>query len=110
MTPQERALFSELTIGPTFKHLMKALNEMTPEERHKISEDAVAQLRRGGGWSQGEMAQWGERGEEIFNKVAAEGLRSYYEEGSAETKLDFAPVLEEMQELLQNPRARWKRK
>lgn len=110
MTSQERVLFTELTIGPTFDHLMKALNEMSPEERRKIADEALARLRRGDAWSGPEADQWGERGEEILSKVASEGLRSYYEEGNAGTKLDLAPVLEEMQELLQNPRHRWKPK
>lgn len=110
MTPKERVLFTELTIGPTFNHLMKALNEMKPEQRRRIAEESITRLRKMGGWSERESSDWGERGEEIFSKVASEGLRAYYEEGNAETKLDLAPVLEEMQELLQNPHARWKQK
>lgn len=110
LTPAERVLFTELTIGPAFQHLMKALNEMTSEERRKIAADATAQLRKAGGWTPRDATEWGERGEEILSKVAAEGLRAYYEEGSASTKLDLAPVLEEMQDLLQNPHRKWKRK
>lgn len=109
LTPRERVLFTELTIGPAFHHLMKALNEMTSEERRKIAQDAIAQLRKAGGWSPGDAKEWGDRGEEIVSKVAAEGLRAYYEEGSASTKLDLAPVLEEMQDLMQNPHRKWKR-
>lgn len=110
LTPPERVLFVELTVGPAFHHLMKALNEMEPEERRRIAADAAAQLRKAGGWSPREDSEWGERGPEIFSKIAEEGLRAYYEEGNAATKLDLAPVLEEMQDLLQNPHRRWKRK
>jgi len=109
MTPAEQALFTKLTIGPTFDHLMQALNEMEPEERKQIAADAVERLREDGNWTERESAEWGERGGEIFEKVTSEGLRAYYEEANADTKLDLAPVLEEMQHRLQNPRRKWKR-
>lgn len=110
LRPGERALFIELTIGATFTHLMKALNEMSPEERKEIADRTIGNIRENGGFSEGEAQLWQEQGPELFEKVVNEGLRSYYEDASASTKLDFAPVLEAMQTSLQSPRGRWKGK
>lgn len=109
LTPAERALMVELTMGTFFDNMMKAFNKMEPEERKRVAEDTIAQLKKGDQMRPGEAEQLEERGVEMFEKVMSEGLRSYYQEASAETKIDFAPVLEEMQTVMQDPRRRWKR-
>lgn len=110
LRPQERGLFVELTIGPTFTHLMNAFNEMTREERQKIAQNAIDQISRNGAVPPEEARLWEEQGTELFEKVVGEGLQAYYQEANADTKLDFAPVLEAMQASLQSPRGRWKDK
>jgi hypothetical protein len=110
LAPAERALFIELTIGPTFSHLMTAFNEMPAEERRRIAERTLANLKESGSISPGDARAWEEQGPELFEKVVGEGLRAYYEDASAETKLDFAPVLETLQKTLQSPRGKWKPK
>jgi len=110
LAPAERALFIELTIGPTFTHLMTAYNEMPAEERRRIAERTLANLNESGTLSDGDARAWEEQGPELFEKVVGEGLRAYYEDASAETKLDFAPVLESLQKTLQSPRGKWKSK
>jgi hypothetical protein len=36
--------------------------------------------------------------EQVFENVVEKGLGAYYEEASAETKMDLAPLMEEMQQ------------
>jgi len=38
-----------------------------------------------------------ERDPEIVEKIAEAGFKAYYTEASAETKIDLAPLMEEMQ-------------
>lgn len=110
MRPEERALFVELTIGPTFSHLMASFNQMSREERRGIASNAIERLRKEGAVPPEEARLWEEQGPEVLEKVVSQGLRSYYQEASADTKLDFAPVLEAMQRVLQSPRGQWKQK
>ena len=43
---------------------------------------------------------------EVYNRIVNEGLEAYYREASAETKRDLAPLMEEMQRQMQDPRKR----
>jgi hypothetical protein len=36
--------------------------------------------------------------EKVFENVVEKGLGAYYEEATAETKMDLAPLMEEMQQ------------
>ena len=103
MKPEERVEFTKLTIGPTFDHLMKALNEMEPEERKRLTRRALDSLRDSDGPPRGDR-DLGENGEELLEKVTSEGMRAYYEQASAETKVDLAPVLEQIQDQMQHVR------
>ncbi len=109
MQPGEFALFVELTAGPHFTKVMQAFNEMDAEERQRIAQETVRQLKEGERMGPRQTERLEAEGVEIFEKVASEGLRAYYQEASAETKIDLAPVLEQMQEVMQNPRRKWKR-
>jgi hypothetical protein len=40
--------------------------------------------------------------DENMQKIVDQGLKSFYSEASAETKMDLAPVIEQMQRNLQN--------
>jgi hypothetical protein len=42
----------------------------------------------------------------IAEKITEAGLKAYYEEANAETKLDLAPLLEEMQRSMSMMRGR----
>ncbi len=106
LSPDERALFVELTIGPTFDHMMRAFNAMEPEARRQIAQRTIRQLKEGGRMPEREAEQLEEGGVELFERVTKEGLRAFYQEASADTKIDFAPVLEEMQRVLRSPRMR----
>ncbi|MEM7014892.1 MAG: hypothetical protein AAF585_25815 [Verrucomicrobiota bacterium] len=107
LTPAERALMVELTMNKFFTNMMKRFNEMDPEERKRIAERTIRQLQDGDQMQPPEQARLEEGGVELFEKVMSEGVRAYYQDASAETKIDFAPVLEELQSVMQNPR-RWK--
>ncbi len=96
MAPDEMALFLDLTLPEGFRQLMVALNAMTPERRQEIVERALADLEENG-------MQDAPRVEDDANarKIINEGLSSFYEDANVEVKLDFAPVIEQIQRSLQ---------
>lgn len=96
--PAERARFLDLTLPEGFRQMMTALNKMTPEKRQRLVQRALDDIRKN-------TPRSAERiNEEEVKKVLASGVSSFYEEANAEVKLDFAPVLEELQRSIQNMR------
>ncbi|MCX7868667.1 MAG: hypothetical protein N2322_01835 [Terrimicrobiaceae bacterium] len=98
LTPEERRQFLERTMPEGFRQLMLALNAMKPEERRRIVRRALEDIER----DSPEIAS--RISEEDAQKVMAEGLGAFYEEASAEVKLDFAPVIERLQQATQGLR------
>jgi len=96
LSPAERSRFLDLTLPEGFHQMMSALNKMTPEKRQRLVQRALDDLRKN-------APQEAERidGEEV-KKILAQGVSSFYGEANADVKLDFAPVLEELQKNLQN--------
>ena len=63
--------------------------------------DEVASGRTGD-----EMSRARELGTDLLAKVTEEGMRAYYEKASTDTKLDLAPLMEAMNEVMQGLRGR----
>ena len=107
MTPDEQWFFMEKRMGRAFSQMMQVFNEMDRAERRKTVERAVREIRRSessranGGGSGGPSFKDADR--EMVEKIASAGMEAYFRDASAETKLDLAPVMEEMQKLLSAP-------
>ncbi len=98
LSPAERARFLDLTLPEGFRQMMSALNKMTPEKRQRLVQRALDDIRKN-------TPRSAERIDEAeVKKVLAQGVSSFYEEANADVKLDFAPVLEELQRNIQNLR------
>ena len=97
MTEDEQRFFMEKRIGKAFDQMMQAFNEMDREERKRIVERTLRDMRREGGERRDGLERMEETDPEMADKIINEGLRAYYQEANAETKLDLAPVLEQMQ-------------
>ncbi len=101
LTKEEKGQFLEKTVEMHFKSMMKAFNQMQPEERRRIVEQARADMQRN--QSDGRnMENLKKEDEKVFQNVVEKGLGAYYEDASAETKLDLAPLMEEMQQRMRN--------
>lgn len=96
LTPEEQVKFLDLTLPAGFQQLMEAFNEMPREKRQRLVENALKRMRESGTEPPGDMD-----GEQAA-KVIDHGLRAYYSAASAETKLDLAPLIEQMQRNLQH--------
>jgi len=99
LNKEERARFLEETVEQHFKSVMKAFNQMPREERQRLVKQSMADMNRNQPDGRN-MDRLKRDDEEVFEKVVEKGLGAYYEDASAETKLDLAPLMEQMQQRL----------
>lgn len=117
MTEEEQAGFIEATLPTGFKQVLNAFEELPEAQRRRTIDDAVKRLRQ----AQQEFASadaspdWGPEGppvlsEEVRQRAVKSGLKTFYSESSAQMKAELAPVLEEMQRMMESGvflRRRW---
>ncbi|NNE91926.1 MAG: hypothetical protein HKN23_09795 [Verrucomicrobiales bacterium] len=96
MTEEEQWYFMEKRMGRAFDQMMAVFNDMDPEDRKRIVERTLRDMERRGDNEDARQRMLDED-PELADKIVNEGLRAYYQKASAETKLDLAPLLEEMQ-------------
>ncbi len=94
LTPEEQARFLDLTLPVGFSQMMDAFNKMPPEKRKKFVEKTLEEMRK----HQPEEAP---KLDNNAQRIIHQGLRSFYSEASAQTKLDLAPLIEQMQRSMQ---------
>ncbi len=100
MTPDEQHFFMEKRIGKAFNQMMNAFNEMERDERKQLVERTLKRMREDEGERRG-LRRLEESDPTATERIVNEGLRAYYQDASAETKLDLAPLMEQMQLNLQ---------
>jgi hypothetical protein len=113
MTEEEKGRFIEETMPSGFKQMISAFEQLPEEKRRKAVEDAVKNMRKtrdaadandpdlkkGDGPN-----RMGELSPELQKKVVQIGLKSFYSESSAQSKAELAPMMEEMQRLMESGR------
>jgi hypothetical protein len=110
MTEEERGQFLEATMPTGFKQMLDAFAELPEEKRRKTVDDAIRNLQRQATNAVGtNVAGANTNGSpllspELEQKVRAIGLKTFYSQGSAETKAELAPLIEEMQHQIQSGR------
>lgn len=96
LSKDDQRFFMERRLGKAFNQMMKSFNQMDREKRQKLVERSLKRMQDNPG-----RGPAGERLEnmdpDIAEKITAAGLKAYYQDASAETKLDLAPLMEEMQ-------------
>lgn len=106
MTEEERAAFLDATLPTGLQQMIAAFEELPLDRRQRALGEAMRRLREAAiesgrvgpgepppGWS-----------EEIQRQVTLHGLRAFYSQSSAQTKAELAPLLEELQRLMQSGR------
>lgn len=99
---REKNLFVDLTIVETMGRFMEALDQMPPEQRKEFVQKGLSEIQEGR--TEAEMARAQEMDEDLLTKISQEGMRAYFNEASADTKLDLAPLMEAMNEVMQGLR------
>jgi hypothetical protein len=81
---------------------MEALDQMPEEQRKEFVEKGLEEIRVGR--TEQEMERAKEMDETLLTKISQEGMRAYFDKASADTKLDLAPLMEAMNEVMQGLR------
>ncbi len=102
LSTDEKKLFIDLTVRESMGKFMEALDALPPAERKKFVEKGLEEIRSGR--TEEEMARAEELGDDLLETIAGEGMRAYFEKANADTKLDLAPLMESMNEVMQGLR------
>ncbi len=108
MTEEERGQFIDATLPSGLKQMMDTFASMPEEQRKQVIDDAIRNLHEGRPSGGGRPdPNYGSNGPpplspELENKVRQLGLKAYYSSSSAEMKVELAPLMEEIQNQIQN--------
>jgi hypothetical protein len=112
MTEDEKASFIDATMPTGFKQMLAAFEQLPEEKRRKSIDDALRRLKEArdqGAGGPGAGGPGGTNGppvlsDELQAKVRTIGLKTFYSQSSAQTKAELAPVLEELQRVMESGR------
>ncbi|MGB9603722.1 MAG: hypothetical protein ACPMAG_13125, partial [Limisphaerales bacterium] len=113
MTEQEKSEFIEKTVPVGFKQMLESFEKLPEERRKKVINDALKRLKdaQESIAAENKDAQrfaYDNRNQnapvlspELEQKIRMIGLKTFYNESSAQTKAELAPILEEIQRLME---------
>jgi len=112
MTEDEKAGFIEATMPTGFKQMLEAFEQLPEDRRRKAIDDAMRQLRQAEARLQdptpdgipGDTNGPPPLSPELEAKIRTIGLKTFYSQSSAQTKAELAPVLEELQRVMESGR------
>ena len=112
MTEEEKAGFIETTMLTGFKQMLTSFEQLPEEKRRKAIDDALRHLREARDQMAGSPSGGNQNGAnsqpvlspELQAKVRTIGLKTLYSQSSAQTKAELAPVLEELQRVMESGR------
>jgi len=100
MNDAERQAFLDRTLPQGFSQIIEVFNRMSPEERRVAVERALEDLRRAE--AESTEADWSRARARLedgsLQRVVEQGFQAYLQSANAETKLDLAPVIEQIQQ------------
>ncbi len=112
MTEEEKTAFIEATMPTGFKQMLTSFEQLPEEKRKQTIDDALRRLRRGPGrpgFGPRTSSRTDTNGppplsDELQAKIRTIGLKTFYSQSSAQTKAELAPVLEELQRVMESGR------
>lgn len=106
MTEEERLQLLEQTLPEGFKQLMESLNKMSPEQRQRLVQRGLQNLKDAEKrYAENPEDRPGRQMDDAtLQRFTQKGFESYLENASSETKMDMAPLLEQIQMNLQGLR------
>jgi hypothetical protein len=96
LSKEEQGRFLDLTMPAGFQQMMVAFNKMAPAKRKAMMEKSLEQMKN----RTVEEAQPNTDDPHVRKMIEA-GMQSFYSDASTETKLDLAPLIEQIQKNLQ---------
>ncbi len=112
MTEEEKAEFIDATMPTGFKQMLTSFEQLPEEKRRKSIDDALRRLKE----ARDQLASGQDGGNgggtnsppvlspELQAQVRTIGLKTFYSQSSAQTKAELAPVLEELQRVMESGR------
>lgn len=101
LSVSERHQFIELT-AESFTRFFDALDALTPEARRDFIERGIRELENG--TTEKSMKLIMEKDPQLLERIAQNGMKAYFENASAETKMELAPFLKATNEVMQGIR------
>jgi len=98
----EKEQFIDLTIAKTMEGFMRALDAMSADERRRMVEKGLKEIEAGK--TEADMRRAEEISEDLLNKISEQGMKVYFEEAGTDTKLDLAPLMQAMDEVMKGMR------
>ncbi|MEK7949622.1 hypothetical protein [Luteolibacter soli] len=102
LSGDEKKLFIDLTVRESMGKFMEAIDALPPEKRKEFVQQGLREIKSGK--TGADMSKAQELGDDLLETIAGEGMRAYFEKASADTKLDLAPLMESMNEVMQGLR------
>jgi len=108
MTEDEKEKFIAATLPTGVKQMLNAFEQLPTDKQQRAVDDAVKQMKAAqekpatGGAPPG--ADGPPISPELQEKVMKLGLQSFYSQSSAQTKAELAPLLEQMQQMMESGR------
>ncbi len=114
MTEAEKGAFLEATMPAGFKQMLTSFEQLPEDKRQQAIDNALKRMREARARMSSEPSQalgrpdGGTNGPalspELQAKIRTIGLQSFYSQSSAQTKAELAPVLEELQRVMESGR------
>ena len=110
MTEPEKSKFIEATMPAGFKQMLTAFEQLPEEQRRRTIEDTLRRLKESKARTlAGEGLPEGTNrpppvSKELQAKIRNMDLTAFYTQSSAQTKAELAPILEEMQRVMESGR------
>jgi hypothetical protein len=111
MTEEEKAQFLEATMPTGFKQMISAFEQLPQDRQRRTIDQALKQIRddrekmaAGGQFPRQNGTNQIVLSDELREKVTKIGLKTFYSQSSAQTKAEMAPLLEEMQKMMESGR------
>ena len=110
MTEDEKGEFIEATMPTGFKQMLVSFEQLPEAKRRKAIDDALKRLKDAREKTPEEGESMSDTGTnrppalspELQDKVTKLGLKTFYGESSAQTKAEMAPMLEELQRMMES--------
>src|SRR5438045_1859267 len=83
LNADEQSRFLDRTLPAGFKQMMDALNKMEPEKRKRFVDKALDQMKKDAERDSGDL----DKLDANAQKIIGQGLKSFYSDASAETKM-----------------------
>jgi len=112
MTDEEKGSFIEATMPTGFKQMLTSFEQLPDEKRKQAIDDALRRLKEardrsdvaGGDRQRGGTNSPPVLSAELQARIRTIGLKTFYSQSSAQTKAELAPVLEELQRVMESGR------